>query len=135
MPWDGSELWVGRLDTDGSVGSTDLIAGGSIGVHREPGLGARRQPRVRLGPDRAGGTCIAGGRARPGIEALCPMEAEFAVPQWVFGQRQFGFDGRGRVVAIARSAGRDRLLVLESGTIRASIAAGRDRPARPVRGR
>ena len=64
MPWDGSELWVGRLDDDGSVGSL----GPRRGRHRpspsraRPGhpMAASCSPRTA----RAGGTCIAGGRAR-----------------------------------------------------------------------
>ena len=49
MPWDGSELWVGRLDEDGSVGIDRPHRGRIDGVDRQPRMGARRQPRVRLG--------------------------------------------------------------------------------------
>ena len=33
MPWDGTELWVGDLAADGSIGERQLVAGG------DPGLG------------------------------------------------------------------------------------------------
>jgi dipeptidyl aminopeptidase/acylaminoacyl peptidase len=115
MPWDGCELWVGTLDPDGSVGSTDLIAGGS----RESITGPAWAPDGSLvfGSDRSGWWNLYRWRPGvPGVEALAPMEAEFGTAQWVFGQRQFGFDGRGRIIAIARSAGHDRLLILEGGS-------------------
>ena len=114
MPWDGSELWVGRLDEDGSVGSADLVAGGSA----ESIAGPAWAPDGSLvfASDRSGWWNLYRWRpGAPGIEALAPMAAEFAEPQWVFGLRTFGFDGQGRVIAIARSNGRDRLLVLEAG--------------------
>ena len=101
MPWDGSELWVGRLDDDGSVGSTDLIAGGSTESIASPAWAP--DGSLVFASDRSGWWNLYRWRpGTPGIEAMAPMEAEFAEPQWVFGQRQFGFDGRGRVIAIAR---------------------------------
>ena len=103
MPWDGSELWIGRLDEDGSVGSTSSSQAGIDGVDRQPRIGAPNGSLV-FASDRSGWWNLYRWRpGTPGVEALAPMEAEFAVPQWVFGQRQFGFDGRGRVIAIARS--------------------------------
>ena len=116
MPWDGSELWVGRLDEDGSVGSTDLIAGGSTGVDRQPRMGARRQPRVRLGSlglvepvslaaRHAGcrGARADGGGVR-GPRSGCSASAGSA-----------SMDEVGSSPSRARS-GRDRLLVLEAGS-------------------
>ena len=114
MPWDGSELWVGAIDPDGSVATATLVAGGST----ESIAGPAWAPDGSLvfASDRSGWWNLYRWRpGMPGIEPLAPMEAEFAVPQWVFGQRQIGFDGRGGVVAIARSRGRDQLLVLDPG--------------------
>ncbi len=114
MPWDGSELWVGAIDPDGSVATATLVAGGSA----ESIAGPTWAPDGSLvfASDRSGWWNLYRWRpGMPGIEPLAPMEAEFAVPQWVFGQRQIGFDGRGRIVAIARSRGRDQLLVLDPG--------------------
>ena len=40
-------------------------------------------------------------RERKGkVEALHPMEAEFAYPQWVFGQAGYGFWGDDQIVAV-----------------------------------
>ena len=52
-------------------------------------------------------------------EALAPMEAEFADPQWVFGLSTYGIDDDGTIVAAARSGGRDRLYRVAPGSGRA----------------
>src|SRR5258708_3671587 len=43
MPWDGTELWVGEFEPDGTLGGTKLIAGGSpesiFPTARAPGWG------------------------------------------------------------------------------------------------
>jgi dipeptidyl aminopeptidase/acylaminoacyl peptidase len=115
MPWDGSELWVGRLDEDGSVGWSDLIAGGTTESIANPTWAP--DGSLVFASDRSGWWNLYRWRpGTPGIEALAPMAAEFAEPQWVFGLRQVGFDAQGRVIAIARARGRDQLLVLEAGS-------------------
>jgi dipeptidyl aminopeptidase/acylaminoacyl peptidase len=114
MPWDASSLWVGEVASDGSVEATRLVAGGPT----ESIAGPTWAPdgSLVIASDRSGWWNLF--RWRPGapdIEALAPMEAECAEPQWVFGLRWTTFDGAGQVVAIARSRGQDRLLVLEPG--------------------
>ena len=116
MPWDGSELWVGHLDDDGSVGSSDLVAGGATESIANPAWAP--DGSLVFASDRSGWwNLYRWRRGVPGVEALAPLAAEFAEPQWVFGQRWFGFDGQGCVIAIARSNGSDRLLVLEAGQV------------------
>ncbi|HWV35883.1 MAG TPA: S9 family peptidase [Thermomicrobiales bacterium] len=84
MPWDASELWTAELGTDHKLSEITKIAGG-------PGDSAS-QPRwladgsLVFVAERSGWWNLY--RARPGAEAepLHPLEAEFGVPQWVFGQ-------------------------------------------------
>lgn len=114
MPWDGSQLWVGAVEADGSIGTVELVAGGRT----ESICGPAWAPDGSLvfASDRSGWWNLHRWRAgTPALVPLAPMEAEFGEPQWVFGLRTTGFDDAGRVVAIARSRGRDRLLVLEDG--------------------
>ncbi len=114
MPWDGSELWVGTIDPDGSVATSDLVAGGSTESIASPAWAP--DGSLVFASDRTGWWNLYRWRpGTPGIEAIAPMDAEFADPQWVFGQRLFGFDDEGQVIAIARSRGRDELLVLAPG--------------------
>jgi dipeptidyl aminopeptidase/acylaminoacyl peptidase len=115
MPWDATRLWSAGVAPDGSMTTPELVAGGE----GESIAGPAWAPDGSLvfASDRSGWWNLY--RWRPGseVEPLLPLDAEFAGPQWVFGLRTFGFDGQGRVVAIARSRGQDRLLVIgPSGT-------------------
>lgn len=115
MPWDASRLWAAPMRLDGSIGTPELVAGGPTESIASPAWAP--DGSLVFASDRSGWWNLC--RWRPGvegIEALATTEAEFAGPQWVFGLRPFAFDGAGRIVAIARSRGQDRLLVIEPGT-------------------
>jgi len=47
-------------------------------------------------------------------QALHPRNAEFGVPQWVFGMSTYGFAGDGRIVCSYTEAGRSHLALLDS---------------------
>jgi dipeptidyl aminopeptidase/acylaminoacyl peptidase len=113
MPWDASRLWVVPIGGDGSPGTPEPLAGGPDESIASPAWAA--DGSIVFASDRSGWWNLY--RWRPGgvQTALLPAEAEFAGPQWVFGLRPFGFDGDGRVIAIARSRGQDRLWVIEEG--------------------
>ncbi len=95
MPWDATELWVADLRTDGAGAA---IAGARLAAGRDGE--SVQQPRWSPGgvlhwvSDRTGWWNL----YRDG-EALAPMEAEFGVPAWVFGQRTYTFLGDGTLVA------------------------------------
>ena len=42
-------------------------------------------------------------------ESIAPMAAEFASPDWIFGNAEYGFLPDGGILAVGRSNGRDRL--------------------------
>jgi dipeptidyl aminopeptidase/acylaminoacyl peptidase len=117
MPWDTTSLWVAAIDGEGAIRAPELVAGGAS----ESIAGPTWSPDGSLvfASDRTGWWNLY--RWRPeqqgqeGHEALAPAEAEFAGPQWVFGLRTFAADEDGRVVAIARSRGQDRLMLIEPG--------------------
>ena len=78
----------------------------------------------------------------PSLEALAPMDAEFADPPWIFGRSSYGFTAEGSIVANARRAGRDELVPRHAGTARrrGRVAVHRVRgphrsPGRDRRGR
>ena len=62
----------------------------------------------------AGGTCTAG--AQQGAEALCPMEAEFGEPKWIFGLATYAFASARRSSAAHRNAV-SHLAVLDTATL------------------
>ncbi len=114
MPWDGTELWVGELDASGSIIHAERVAGG-----REESI---FQPEwspdcvLYFVSDRTGWWNLYrwhGGRA----EALCPMEAEFGQPQWVFGMSTYAFESAGRIICTYTRAGTSHLASLDTGTL------------------
>ncbi len=136
MPWDGTELWVARLDpATAAVTDVRKVAGGRGESIVQPewvpdGTGERRDDRPRLvacsdrtgwwnlsrwtiEADEAGRAGGADGPAASEPVALAPIEAEVGGPQWVFGERWYAVGPGGRIVASAASGGRDRLLVVE----------------------
>ncbi len=124
MPWDASRVWVAPVAPDGSIGTPEAVAGGSD----ESVAGPAWSPDGSLvfASDRTGWWNLYRWRPVTGAtEALAPAEEEFAGPQWVFGLRTFGFADDGRILAIARSRGTDRLLAIgtEGRTTDLSVGA------------
>ena len=97
MPWDGSELWKADIAGDGSLTRLRHVAGDA----RESIFQPRWAPNGDLVfvSDRSGWWNLY--RARPGTDELtplCPMEAEFGLPQWVFGMSTWDFTPSGDIV-------------------------------------
>jgi dipeptidyl aminopeptidase/acylaminoacyl peptidase len=114
MPWDGTDLWVADVAADGTLSMPRHVAGGPEESIVQP-TWAPDGSLVFIS-DRTGWWNLY--RWHPGdatIEALAPMEAEFAGPQWVFGLSDFDIDADGTIVAAASSMGRQRLLVIRPG--------------------
>ena len=89
MPWVATELWVGEILGDGAIGAARRVAGGPDESVVQP----KWSPAGDLVfiSDRSGWWNLY--RERDGaVEALAPMEAEFARPQWRFGQCAYAFE-------------------------------------------
>jgi dipeptidyl aminopeptidase/acylaminoacyl peptidase len=111
MPWDATELWVGRFAADGSLATAQVIAGGPGESIAQPQWAP--DGSLVFASDRSGWWNLYRWRLEelagaPPL-ALAPMQAEFADPQWVFDATSFGIDEDGTIVASARSEGTDRL--------------------------
>ncbi len=125
MPWDGTELWVAAIATDGSLGEAMLVAGGPTESIAQP----RWAPDGSLVfvSDQSGWWNLYRWRDGAGThEALAPMEAEFAGPQWVFGLSDYDIDSDGSIVAVASAPGGTRLLLLppHEGPRNVEVSAG-----------
>jgi dipeptidyl aminopeptidase/acylaminoacyl peptidase len=109
MPWDGTELWLGDLNADGTLGPAEQVAGGldeSIGLPEWSPEGV-----LYFVSDRTGWWNLY--RWRSGrIEPVCPMDAEFGLPQWVLGQSLYGFHA-GRIICAYSQRGTWRLASLD----------------------
>ena len=114
MPWDGTELWVGELRGDGTVGTPTLVAGGRDESVFQPEWSP--DGRLYFVSDRTGWWNIyrwAGGRDEP----VTLEEAEFGVPQWAFGMRTYGFVSERRIVCAYNRTGRWRVADLDTETL------------------
>ena len=113
MPWDGTELWLGQLNGDGSVGERQRIAGGANESICQPQWSP--DGTLYFISDRTGWWNLYRWRENQ-IEALCPMEAEFGQPQWVFGGSLYGFASERQIVCSYSKNGIDYLATLDTAT-------------------
>jgi dipeptidyl aminopeptidase/acylaminoacyl peptidase len=114
MPWDGTDLWVADVAADGSLSAPRHVAGGAAESIAQPTWAP--DGSLVFVSDRTGWwNLYRWGPDVEAVEALAPMEAEFAGPQWVFGLSDFDVDADGTIVAAASSMGRQRLLVIRPG--------------------
>jgi dipeptidyl aminopeptidase/acylaminoacyl peptidase len=114
MPWDGTELWVGELAEDGTLQAPRRIAGGVSESIFQPEWSP--DGMLHFVSDRTGWWNLY--RWRGGaVEPLAPLEAEFGVPAWTFGDSTYAFDSAGQVVCTYRQDAQWRLAVLNTTSL------------------
>ena len=111
MPWDGTELWLGQLNGDGSLGERQLIAGGENESVYQPQWSP--DGTLYFISDRSGWWNLYRWIDNR-IDALCPMAAEFGQPQWNFGGSLYGFASERQIVCSYSHNGNDYLATLDS---------------------
>lgn len=95
MPWDGTELWQADIDSDGSLANSRLMAGGRHESIFQPEWAP--DGMLYFVSDRTGWWNLY--RLNAGeAEPLVPMEAEFGLPQWVFGMSTYAFTAPTEIV-------------------------------------
>ncbi len=111
MPWDGTELWVGLVAANGDVEGAQRVAGGSDESIFQPEWSP--DGTLYFVSDRSDWWNLY--RWREGqVEPVCPMEAEFGVPQWVFGLSTYAFVSAERVVCTYGRDGIWRLAAIDT---------------------
>ncbi|MGH7853850.1 MAG: S9 family peptidase, partial [Candidatus Binatia bacterium] len=113
MPWDGTDLWVGKLSEDGSLIEKERIAGGGDESIYQPEWSP--DGVLHFVSDRTGWWNLYRWQENR-VEALCPMEAEFGQPQWVFGGSLYGFASEKQIVCSYSKNGNDYLATLDTAT-------------------
>jgi dipeptidyl aminopeptidase/acylaminoacyl peptidase len=110
MPWDGSELFVAPITESGSLGNTRKVAGGNDESIFQPSWSP--DGTLHFVSDRTEWWNLYAeryGRVEPVLE----MDAEFGVPQWVFGMTTYGFAADGSIIARCTSGGKWGILRIE----------------------
>jgi dipeptidyl aminopeptidase/acylaminoacyl peptidase len=115
MPWDATRLRVAPFEADGSLGPSDLAAGGPEESIVQPEWSP--DGVLHLVSDRSGWWNLYRLVEGPRLEPIAPSDAEFADPAWILDRSSYGFLPDGSIVAIARSDGRDRLLHVQPGLL------------------
>ncbi len=115
MPWDASRLRVAPVDEDGSLGASDLAAGGMDESIAQPEWSP--DGVLHFVSDRTGWWNLYRLADGPRLEPLAPLEAEFADPAWIFDRSSYGFLPDGSIVAVGRARGRDRLFHVAPGSL------------------
>ncbi len=128
MPWDNTQLWVAQIKEDGSLDEATCVAGGADESIFQPEWSP--DGVLYFVSDRTGWwnlyRClpstppipVRGGTQDREIEPVCPMEAEFGLPQWVFGMCTYGFASADRIICTYTQNGIWQLASLDLQTKR-----------------
>ena len=111
MPWDGTELWVGRLSDDGSLVEQRKIAGPVDESIVQPEWSPAGT--LHFVSDRTGWWNLYSCKEN-NVAPLCCMEAEFGQPQWVFGTSLYDFAAESKIICCYTKNGCDALALLDS---------------------
>jgi dipeptidyl aminopeptidase/acylaminoacyl peptidase len=113
MPWDGTELWVANVQEEGSLANASRLVGGVDESIFQPEWSPGGE--LHFVSDRTGWWNLYRWRDSQ-IEALYPMQAEFGLPQWVFGMSTYAFESEDRIVCAYIEQGFSRLAILDAAT-------------------
>jgi dipeptidyl aminopeptidase/acylaminoacyl peptidase len=111
MPWDGCELFVADLAPDATVSGVEHVAGEEDGEAIWQPEWSPAGDLVFVG-DRSGWWNLERARGAERV-ALCPMEAEFGYPAWLFGARSFAFLADGRIACCYEADGFTHFALLD----------------------
>ncbi len=114
MPWDGTELWVAELNADGSLGRTQLVAGGLNESIFQPEWSP--DGILHFVSDRTGWWNLYRWRGDR-VEPLHDMHADFGRPHWVFGLSTYAWATPERIICTYATKGTWNLAELNTATL------------------
>jgi dipeptidyl aminopeptidase/acylaminoacyl peptidase len=113
MPWDGTELWIGKIKKDGSLNYTEKVTGSRNESIFQPEWSP--EGVLHFVSDRTGWWNLY--QYCEEVEPLCEMEAEFGVPQWIFGRSSYGFESAERIICTYTQKGIWYLAAISAGEL------------------
>ena len=117
MPWDGTELWVGRFKSDGTLDQKTLVTGGVNESVFQPEWSPDNV--LHFISDPSGWWNLYRWRedfSPPKVEPLCEMASEFGLPQWVFGQSTYAFESANRIICTYVHGSSTQMAILSTDT-------------------
>lgn len=111
MPWDATTLWLAEIADDGTLSGPQPVAGGREESIFQPAWSP--DGVLHFTSDRTEWWNLY--RYEDGrTTALYPMEAEFGMPQWVFGLQTYGFESATAIICAYTQNGRVTMARLDS---------------------
>jgi len=111
MPWDGNELWLCDLNDQGTLENLRKIAGGQTESIFQPQWGSNGT--LYFVSDRSGWWNLYKLEGEE-IQNILEMDAEFGLPQWVFGMSTYAVLGDSGLLAAYRDINGSHLIRLGS---------------------
>lgn len=98
MPWDGTELWVAEISEEGSLNTPQKVAGSETESIFQPEWSPNGQ--LYFISDRTGWWNLYRQKVDSPTDpvSVCSRDAEFGVPQWVFGLSTYGFESADSII-------------------------------------
>ncbi len=115
MPWDGTELWLADVTGDGATANARQVAGGQRESVFQPEWSPDGTLYFISDPTGWWNIYRLGNRDVP-AERLYPMDAEFGLPQWVFGMSTYAFTGPDEIVCTYTRDGVRTMALLNTAT-------------------
>ena len=115
MPWDGTELMLADVRSDGTLGVPSWVAGDRTESVFQPSWSP--DGHLYFVSDRTGWWNLYRFDG-DGVQALHTVEADFAHPPWVFGFQDYAFLPDGRIVCQYLENGFSQLAILADGSLR-----------------
>jgi dipeptidyl aminopeptidase/acylaminoacyl peptidase len=110
MPWDGTQLWVATLNSEGLIAEKQFITGSSTESVFQPQWSPDNL--LYFVSDRSNWWNLYRYQNSE-IEPLYPTSAEFGLPQWVFGMSTYGFASADEIICTYTENGNWYLASLE----------------------
>ena len=110
MPWDGTELWAGRLDEGATVSESRRVAGSDHESVFEPKWSD--DGSLYFISDRTGWWNLYAERSGKIVPVL-ELKAEIGVPQWLFGYSRYAFLSENRIACVYDDNGIEHLATID----------------------
>ncbi len=124
MPWDGTELWVAAIRSNGSLAQPHRVAGGREESIFQPEWSP--EGTLYFVSDRTDWWNLYRWNEETNTaEPLAPMDAEFGRPQWVFRMSTYGFIDPRTIVCAFTTRGIWQLALLDVSTRKLHVLESR----------
>lgn len=114
MPWDGTELWMGEFQADGSLANTRRVAGSLSESIFQPEWSP--DGTLYFVSDRSGWWNLNRRQSDGEIQSVTELTSELGVPQWIFGMSNYAFESADQIICTYYERGISKLASIDLRT-------------------